>query len=150
MYAESLSHLGSHIKRFEFSQRLLYLVSFMLFFWALFDGILGYLVPVVITSSGLSKTEMGLIFGFSSVAGAVFDFLLSKYLKNTHFRRIYLIMFACCFVYPLLLWQAKGIWLYLLAMSVWGLYYDLENFGNYDFVGRKAEEEEHASHFGVM
>jgi len=122
----------------------------MLFFWAIFDGILGYLVPLVITQAGYSDTVMGIIFGSSSVVGAVFDFILSKYLTNTHFRRIYFGLFAVCMLYPLILWQAKGVWMFLLAMAMWGIYFDLENFGNFDFVGRKADTEVHASHFGML
>lgn len=147
---QSLAQLFGHIHKVGFSERLLYVLSFMLFFFAVFDGVLGYLVPIVVTSSGMSKTEMGFIFGSSSLFGGVFDFFLSKYLRNTHFRRIYLVMFCLCFVYPLILWSAKGLWLFLLAMAVWGLYFDLENFGNFDFVGRGTTEERHASHFGII
>src|SRR6185503_11873762 len=58
--------------------------------------------------------------------------------------------FAVCMLYPLILWQAKGVWMFLLAMAMWGIYFDLENFGNFDFVGRKADTEVHASHFGML
>lgn len=122
----------------------------MLFFWAIFDGVLGYLVPLLITQAGFSDTVMGIIFGSSSVVGAVFDFILSKYLTNTHFRRIYFGLFAVCVIYPLVLWQAKGVWMFLLAMALWGIYFDLQNFGDFDFVGRKADTEVHASHFGML
>lgn len=122
----------------------------MLFFWAMFDGVLGYLVPIVITQAGYSETVMGIIFGSSSVVGGVFDFFLSKYLNNTHFRRLYLAMLAICALYPLILWQAKGIWMFLLAMAMWGIYYDLQSFGDFDFVGRKADPNVHASHFGIL
>lgn len=147
---QSLAQFFSHIRHVGFSKKLLYILSLMLFFFAVFDGVLGYLVPILITSSGMTKTEMGLLFGSSSLFGGIFDFFLSKYLRNTHFRRIYLVMFGVCFIYPLLLWSAKGVWLFLLAMAVWGLYFDLENFGNFDFVGRGTDEEGHASHFGII
>lgn len=147
---QSFAQFFVHIRKVGFSEKLLYILSFMLFFWALFDGLLGYLVPIVITGSGMSKTEMGIIFGSSSVFGAAFDFIVSKYFHKAHFRRIYLVMFALCFVYPLLLWTAKGVWLFLLAMAVWGLYYDLENFGNFDFISRGTDEDGHASHFGIV
>lgn len=147
---QSLAQFFSHIHRIGFSEKLLYILSFMLFFFTVFDGVLGYLVPIVVTQSGMTKTEMGFIFGSSSLFGGIFDFLLSKYLGNTHFRRIYLFMFGLCFVYPLILWNAKGVWLFLIAMAVWGLYFDLENFGNFDFVGRGTNEDGHASHFGII
>jgi len=59
-------------------------------------------------------------------------------------------MFGLCFIYPLILWSAKGVWLFLIAMAVWGIYFDLENFGNFDFVGRGTGNEGHASHFGII
>lgn len=142
--------LFHHIRKLGFENRLLYTVGMMLFFWAIFDGVLGYLVPLLITQAGFSETFMGIIFGTSSIVGAVFDFILSKYLTNTHFRRIYFGLFAVCSIYPLILWQAKGIWMFLLAMAMWGIYFDLQNFGNFDFVGRKADTEVHASHFGIL
>ncbi|HET9946978.1 MAG TPA: MFS transporter [Patescibacteria group bacterium] len=116
----------------------------------MFDGLLGYLVPLVITETGLSKTVMGIIFGSSSIFGALFDFLLSKYLRNSHFKRLFLIMFATCLFYPLVLWQAKTITVFLIAMAMWGLYYDLSNFGDFDFVGRQKNHYEHAKQFGVI
>jgi len=122
----------------------------MLFFWTLFDGTVSYITPLKISQAGFSDTLLGLIIGFSSIAGGTFDFLLSKFLTNTHFRRVYLLMFAVCFIYPLILWQAKEVWLFLIAMALWGLYYDLDNFASYDFVGRKFSEEEHSSSFGLM
>src|SRR5476651_1631208 len=94
----------------------LHIVCIMLFFWSLFDGIGSYIAPLAITDDGLSKTMLGLVIGSSSFFGAIFDFLMSKYLRNTHFRRIYLLMFALCFTYPLILWHAKTIWIFLIAM----------------------------------
>jgi len=128
----------------------LHAVSLMLLFFALFDGIVSYLTPLIITQAGFSNTMLGIIIGSSSVAGALFDIYLSKYLKSTHFRRMYLLMFIFCFLYPLLLWNAKTIWLYLIAMAIWGFYHDLKTFGNFDFVGRKIKPKEHASSFGIM
>lgn len=110
--------LYSQIRNLGLNNKLLYMIATMLFFWAMFDGILGYLVPLVITQAGFSDTVMGIIFGSSSIVGGVFDFLLSKFLNNTHFRRLYLAMLAICALYPLILWQAKGIWMFLLAMAM--------------------------------
>lgn len=140
----------SQIKNLGLNNRLLYLVGMMLFFFALVDGTLGYIVPLAITQAGFSDTVMGIIFGSSSAVGAIFDFILSKYLNNTHYRRLYFAMLAMCSLYAFVLWQAKGVWLFLLAMALWGIYFDLQNFGNFDFVGRKADTDIHTSHFGVL
>lgn len=121
----------------------------LLFFWALFDGSVAYITPLKITQSGYSETFMGFIIGSSSIFGAIFDFILSKYLTNIHFRRVFFIMIILCLLFPLLLSQNSLIF-YLLAMAVWGIYYDLSNFGTFDFVGRKVLPEEHSKKFGFI
>ncbi len=146
----SLSDFYARVKTYQAGHKILYYGSLMIFFWAMFDGIVSFVTPLVITERGLSKTAMGLIYASSSVAGAIFDFLLSKFLKKTHYRRLFLIMFVVCFGYPLLLWKAQTVFVFFLAMAVWGLYYDLKNFGSFDFISRHSRLEEHSSNFGVL
>ncbi len=122
----------------------------MLFFYAVFDGIFSYVFPLAIEQNGFSKTMIGIIIGSSSVVGAVFDFVVSKYIRNTHFRRMYLLMFVICFLAPIILWTAKPIWFFLLASGLWGIYYDLSNFVKFDFVSRATTREEHSSGFGIL
>ncbi len=138
------------LRKWHFSDTPLYSLSMMLFFWAIFDGILGYLVPLVVTQAGMSKTEMGIIFGSSSIFGALLDFVLSKYLSNTHFRKLFFLMFGICILYPLILWQAKTVPVFLLAMAMWGFYFDIQNFGTFDFVGRRKDQDIHAENFGII
>ncbi|MDO8498155.1 MAG: MFS transporter [bacterium] len=143
-------HLYIHFRKYGFSHTTLYTLSLMIFFWGIFDGILSYATPLILTQAGLSKSVMGVIIGMSSVAGAGFDFIVSKYFPTTSFRRLYLLMFAMCFVYPLILWQAKAIWLFFIAMALWGFYYDLQNFSIFDFVKQNTKTTEHSSSFGVI
>ena len=147
---KSFNHLIIHFRTYGLKHKFLYSASIMLFFWTIFDGIISYISPLVIKGSGYSNTMMGIIIGTSSIAGALFDFLLSKYLQNSHWRRLYLVMFIVCLIQPLILWQSKVAIIYLLAMAMWGLYYDLLGFGNFDFVSREMETDEHASSFGVL
>lgn len=128
----------------------LYLVALMTFFFTLFDGTLAYIIPLEVTGQGLSKTTLGLILGTSSIAGAVGDIFLSKILTNSNFRRLFLIMYAFCFGYVLLLWQANTLVMYLVAMVLWGLYFDFKNFATFNFVGRYTPHRLHASSFGVI
>ncbi|MCJ7792695.1 MAG: MFS transporter [Candidatus Marinimicrobia bacterium] len=146
----NFTHLLVRLKTNQFSHKLLYYCSLLIFFWALFDGIISFVTPLVITEKGLSKTTMGLIYSSSSIFGAIFDFLLSKFLKNTHWRRLFMITFAICFGYPFLLSQANSIYLFVFCMGIWGLYYDIQNFAMFDFLSRKSKPEEHSSSFGVI
>jgi MFS family permease len=122
----------------------------MLFFWTLFDGSVLYTAPLAMTQAGFSKTMMGLIIGSSSIFGGLFDLVMSKFIRHTHFRRVYLAMFILAFLYPLILWGAQTTWMFLLAMAIWGFYFDLMNFGTFDFVGRKAEPKYHSAYFGQI
>ena len=143
-------NLVTHFRKYGRSHKFFYTACFMLLFWSVFDGIISYISPLVIVDEGFTNTAMGAIIGSSSVAGALFDFLLSKYLRSSHWRRLYIVLFAICFVYPLILWQAKTVPIYLIAMAIWGLYYDLLTFANFDFVSRETATNEHHESFGII
>jgi MFS family permease len=145
----NLHHLYSHIKKYGSNHQSLYLLCFIVFFFTIFDSIVQYVTPLILTERGFSNTEMGLIIGSSSVFGAIFDFIFCRFVKNVTFRRIFLFMLLICFVYPIILWGAKTVWIFLVAMALWGVYYDLYNYGVFDFVGRYTKKEEHSSSFGV-
>ncbi len=130
--------------------KLLFTLCLMFLFWTLFDGMVSYVSPLAISQAHLSDTLVGIIIASSSVFGALFDLFLSKFLNNTHFRRVYILMFVLCGSVPLILWTAKSIPFFVLAMAIWGFYYDLMNFGTLDFVGRRAKESERATHFGRL
>lgn len=132
-------------------RRLLYIFSLFIFFWSIFDGVISFLAPILIVQRGFSNTEMGLIIAFSSVAGALIDFVLIKLLRHANYLRIFLLILAISFVFPFVLWSANHLFVYLLAMVIWGLYYDLYTFGTYDFVSHNSISfSEHSSSFGVI
>ena len=132
-------------------RQLLYIVSFLVFFWTVFDLIISYLVPILITERGFSNSEMGLIISFSSIAGAIFDFFLIRLLKHTNYLKTFFLILIIAFIFPFVLWYSQHIFVYLLAMAIWGLYYDLYTFASYDFVSRNNDTESQHSHdFGVI
>jgi MFS family permease len=147
---KSLNHLFDHAKNYGMKHKPLYVLSIMTMFWAIFEGIISYIIPLIIVENGHSMTVMGLIIGSSSVSGAIFDFLICRYFKNTNFRRIFLIMFIMCFLLLLFILSAKTIMAFLLLTTIWGLAFDLNNVGNFDFVGRFTQKNEHSSSFGVL
>lgn len=128
----------------------LYAVGMLTFFLTIFDGILGYTIPLDVISQGYSKTALGFIIGSSSLAGAIGDILLSKFLKTSNFRRLFLAMYICCLLYALSLWQANTLIIYLIAMAFWGLYFDFKSFATFNFVGRFTQHRMHASSFGLI
>lgn len=146
----SLNHVYNHYRRYGLKHKQLYAASVMLLFFTIFDGIFSFVTPLVITQRGISEGVMGLIIGSSSLSGMLFDLMLCRILQDTRYRRVYLVMFIAGSVYPIVLWSSSVVWIYFLAMALWGLYYDLFNLGNFDFIARTTKSEEHSSSFGVM
>jgi len=122
----------------------------MIFFFVIFDGVLMYLAPIIITRAGISESLMGLIIGSSSVAGMLFDLVISRIFQDTNYRRMFLFMFIMAALYPLFLFGGTTITIYLVAMAVWGFYYNFYNIGTLDFVGRTTPSSQHTSSFGVL
>lgn len=140
----------SRIPVFKRLDKVLPAFSGMIFFWAIFDGILIYISPLVFKSAGLSNSELGLVLGSSSLFGAAFDLLLSRIIRTPNYRRLYLAFFASCALVPLILWQAKTVPFFVFVMLLWGIYFDLLNFGNLDFVSRLEQEEKRTFYFGII
>ena len=138
-----------HDKKFD-TRHALYLFCLVILFWALFDATVAYLVPITITERGISNTLMGVIVGTSSIAGAFFDFLLCRFLGNTYYKRLFIWMFAVCLFVPFVLFQAHTFWMFILAMVLWGIYYDFKGIGIFNFVGRNTSFEKHAESFGLI
>ena len=146
----TLRHLIEYFKINKVSNKLVYILGIMLLFWAIFDGIISYITPIVIINNGISETLMGIIIGTSSVAGALFDFIACRIFKNHFYKRLFLLMFALCLVYPLILFKANSFVIYLIAMAIWGIYYDLKNIAIFNFVGRFTKRSEHSDSFGLL
>ena len=145
----AIRRLQSHIHRYGINRKL-FVAGMMIFFFVIFDGILMYLAPIVITGAGISDSLMGLIVGSSSVAGMLFDLFLCRFLKVTHYRRMFLFMFLLAASFPVFLFGGMTVTIYLAAMAVWGFYYDFFNIGTIDFVERTGGAEEQVSDFGVL
>jgi len=128
----------------------IYILSLMILFWAIFDGIMTYLVPILLSQNNFSMTLIGFIIGTSSITGVLFDVLVCRFFRNTNFRRVFLLMFLACLIYPLILWKASSILVYLVAMALWGIYFDLSGFGIFDFVSIYTKKKEYSSNFGII
>ena len=143
-------HTIHFLRTYGIKHAFMYRAFIMIFFWSIFDGILTYILPLLISEHGFSKSDMGMILGSSSFAGAVFDIVVSKYLKTPHYRKLYASVFILSFSFLGILYFASTVWIFLLAMAVWGIYWDLFHFANFDFISRTTPEKEHSSSFGIQ
>jgi len=130
--------------------KLIYTFGALAFFFVLFDGIITYLLPLIIVEHGFSKTMLGIILGTAAISGAFFDFTIYKIFKEVIYRRLFILMFALAFVYIFIVWIANVFLLYLVAMAMWGFYYDLKNFGTLDFISRYSRKKDLSTNFGIV
>ncbi len=112
-------------------------VSLVLFFVYLGDGILSDWVPAYIQSSMGNSFLMGIIISFSSVIGFASDLIFPQLLKSFKTRKLILMAIGSSLVFcGILLWSTYWplVVLFLVSMAVWGIYYEFLGFGGQQFV----------------
>jgi len=127
-----------------------FILGLIILFWSLFDSIITYLTPVILSAHHFSNTQIGMIIGFSSLAGALFDILITKIFTKSSFRRFFIFLFIICMLYPLVLGYADSIFVFLIAMAMWGVYYDFYGFGIFDFISKYTNKDSHSQGFGII
>lgn len=145
----TLAHLTAHVRTYGRSHRAFLALCAVLFFWTVFDGIVTYVTPLLVTQAGFNEGTLGLIIGSSSVFGAAFDLLMVRIVRRATYRWYFLGMFAVSAAMPLALAQASSVSLFLVAMAIWALFFNLQTLGKLDFTARRRPQKEHASSFGV-
>lgn len=113
------------------------LMSLILFFVYLGDGILSDWVPSYMQESLRSPFWMGVVMSFSSMVGFGADLIFPQLLKAVKTRKLLLLSIASSLIFSgILMWTTVWPWivLFLLAMAVWGIYYEFLGFGGQQFV----------------
>lgn len=110
------------------------LIVTMIFFT---DAILSFWLPTYLQDTFSSALVMGLIIGFSSVIGLITDFLFPQIfhdLKEKTALKLTL-FFQTIFIGLLFLsLQFPYWWIFILAVSAWGLYFEFISFANKIYV----------------
>ena len=113
-----MSRAIKHIYNLNQGDHKVGLASLMIFFFVLFDGVLMYAAPIVMTHNKLSAGTVGLILGLSSVAGMAIDIIMSRLIRNMTYRSIFFFMLVVAAVYPFVLFGANSVTVYLMAMVI--------------------------------
>ncbi|MCC7290183.1 MFS transporter [bacterium] len=121
-----------------------------LFFISLFDSVMTFLTPVVMTDSGLTEFQMSLVYASSSVFGLVFDFILARYLHTTHYKRLLTYTLLITLLFPVTMLLKQTLFFFLIGMLVWGLYCNLWGFARDDFVARESKMAFHAASMSLL
>lgn len=113
-------------------------LSVILFFIFLGDAILSYWVPNFLQDSlNGSAFIMGLVFSFSSIIGLITDLAFPSLLRSFTVKKLILSagILGISFLLVLILGvKVPSIWIFLLAMAIWGVYYEFLGFGSQQFV----------------
>lgn len=145
----SIPYILNHIQTYKSSKSPLYSFALLFFFISIFDAVFSYVAPVILEQNQLSPTHIGIIIGSISLFGALFDIILFKIIKEVHVRRILLTVIVLSLAALLIFWYANTMVLYLFSMALWGLIYDLRNFGKFNFMSKYIEKKDHSSAFGI-
>jgi len=128
-------------------------VSVILFFVYLGDAILSDWVPSFMQVALGGSLVMGLVMSFSSVVGFVTDLIFPQLLRKYRARRLILLAIGASLIFSgILMWTTSWPWagLLLLAMAVWGVYYELLWFGSAQFVSDTVPMESRSGAWGVL
>ncbi len=115
------------------------------------DGIMSYFLPVAIEESVGNQLLMGIILAFSSVVGLFCDFVFSRLFRGKSFSVIIRKSLAAAITFPIVvLVFGRQPWVFLIAMAIWGIYYELAMFSNYHFIDETIPTEEQPLMWGFM
>lgn len=126
------------------------LVVFFLYFG---DAILSEWIPTFMQSKLGGSLAMGLMMSFSSVVGFLADLVFPQLFKKASSRKMVLLAVSSVFITAgILLWTTHFIYpaVFLMAMGVWGLYYEFLNFGLSAYVVKTAASSDRAGVWSVI
>lgn len=111
--------------------------SLILFFVYLSDGILSFWVPNLLQDSLKSPILMGFVMSFSSLIGFAVDFTLPQAVNVVTVRRFLISGMVTGLSFSLILLLSLKLPLvviFLLAMALWGIYYEFFGFASQQFM----------------
>ncbi len=124
------------------------------------DAVLSYWVPNFLEESLGGSLLMGLVMAFSSVVGLGADLIFPEIFKGTGVRRMMAMAIGSSLVFSgvLLVATILGVggvtWplvvVALVAMGVWGIYYELMGFADRQFVAESVPREKRTSVWAVL
>ena len=130
------------------SPLLRYCITFLLF--AVADAVMAYTVPYYLENALPNYFSMGVLLASSSIAGILFDIILNKYLNKQSFLFFLKFAFTAALIFPLtFLILPPIIPIFLLSMTIWGIYYELISFSHFHFI-HLTDRRKHAQSWGII
>jgi MFS family permease len=129
------------------------LFSLTLFLLRLSDAIISFWAPNQIQSSLNSSVWMGFIISFQSIIGFGADLIFPTLLKTTKTKRLIfwaIIMSALTSFFLAASTVQPFIAIFLITMTLWGIYYEFVAFANYQFMGSVVPPHLRTAAWGIM
>ena len=128
-------------------------LSFLLFFLFSADAILSFWAPNLVQDLFGSSAAMGFIISFSSVIGFGMDFIFPQLLKRATVRELIAWSVLGVILFALLLWlglKFPQVAIFLVAMGVWGIYYEFFGFASHQFIADTVPFKFHTSSWAFL
>ncbi len=128
------------------------LFSLSLFLVRVADAVISFWAPNQINSVLNDTFLVGIIIGFQSVIGLLADLTFPKILKNANVRRLIILAIVTSALTSLFLFSSSYnslIIIFIITMALWGIYYELISFANYQFMGTYVPLNMRSSAWGV-
>lgn len=125
----------------------------VVFFLYLGDAVISDWVPVYMQETLGGSLLMGLMMSFSSMMGFVADLIFPQLFRKVSERRMVMLAISSVLMTAgVFVWTTHFpmIALFLLAMGIWGLYYEFLGFGLSSYVSKIAPVEERAGVWSVV
>ncbi len=123
------------------------------FFVFLADAILSDWVPSFVQEKMGGSLFMGLVMAFSSMVGLGADLIFPQLLKETTVRKLVMGALLSSFGFSAILFGSTWwpiLWIFLMAMVIWGVYYELLGFANQQFVAEVVPLRSRSGAWAVM
>lgn len=125
--------------------------SLIYFFISLADAVMSYVSPIYIERHVDNPTLMGLIISSSSVVGIACDFIFARIFKRKFFSFFIWLAVICAAVFPLgFKLLPPGTPAFLLGMAVWGIYYELLQFSDFNFIKQSLGQRSYSAGWGTL
>ncbi len=123
----------------------------VIFLVGLADAIFSYYIPVYIEQNVSGPLILGLILSFNSVVGIVADLIIGEWSRYRRFSFFLRWTFAIALSYPIALLVLPAHPLFLTAaVGVWGIFYEMLSFAEYQFIHVYTSRNQHAQAWGLI
>lgn len=127
------------------------LYLWVIFAWSVSDSVISTLSSVLIESAVANTFLLGIIFAFSSLVGFGCDLLFSKIFVAKPMPFFLKAALILSIALPLLfLFAPITIPILLLAMAIWGIYYEFLTFSDFSFIDQVAQKHQFSAAMGLI